>query len=109
MDNNDHALGRGALLRRAFVHAAIASIYIVAVAFVFYASQDLLEARDGPLAVASYLFLAVLSVAVLGVVVFGKPAMWYVDGRRSEAVSLAFYTVALLSLITAAAFLVLLM
>ncbi len=108
MDHHDHGLGRRALARHAFVHAAIASIYIVIVAFLFYAGQDVLKTRNGPLAVASYLFLVVLSATFLGVVVFGKAAMWYVDGRRSDAVSLALYTVAFFSLITAAAFAVLL-
>jgi hypothetical protein len=108
MDDHDHGIGHRALARHAFIHAAIASIYIIVVAFLFYAGQDVLKTRNGPLAVASYLFLVVLSSAFLGVVVFGKAAMWYVDGRRSDGVSLALYTVAFLSLITAGAFAVLL-
>ncbi len=110
MDDHDRdgAIGHRGLARHAFIHAAIASIYVVIVAFLFYAGQDVLKTRNGPLAVAAYLFLVVLSAAFLGVVVFGKAAMWYVDGRRSDAVSLALYTVAFLSVITAAVFVVLL-
>lgn len=97
-----------AIARHAFIHAAIASIYIVVVALLFHSGQDVLKTRNGPLAVTAYLFLVVLSTAFIGVAVFGKAAMWYVDGRKSDAVSLALYTVGFLSLITAATFLVLL-
>ncbi|MBT3271248.1 hypothetical protein HN371_29185 [Candidatus Poribacteria bacterium] len=96
------------LARHAFIHAAIASIYIGLVGLLFYSGQDVLKTRNGPLAVTAYLLLVVLSAAFIGVAVFGKAAMWYVDGRRSDAVSLALYTVGFLSLITAATFLVLL-
>ncbi len=94
--------------RSALRNGAIAGIYIVVPASLFYSGQDVLKTRNGPLAVTAYLFLVVLSTAFIGVAVFGKAAMWYVDGRKSDAVSLALYTVGFLSLITAATFLVLL-
>ncbi len=48
------------LARHAFIHAAIASIYIGVVGLLFYSGQDVLETRNGPLAVTAYLLLVVV-------------------------------------------------
>ncbi len=38
------------------------------------------------------LMLFVLSAAVMGILVFGQPILWYLDGKKQEAISLLMYT-----------------
>ncbi len=46
------------------------------------------------------LLLFVTSAAITGFLVFGKPAMLYIDGKKKEAISLLGYTIGMLFLIT---------
>ncbi len=48
----------------------------------------------------SMLLLFVCSAAITGGLVFGKPVMLYIDGKKKEAVSLLLHTIAMLFLIT---------
>ncbi len=48
----------------------------------------------------SFLMLFVLSVAVVGLLIFAKPAMMYLNGEKGEAVKLVAYTVMCLAIIT---------
>ena len=41
------------------------------------------------------LSLLVFSVAIMGVLIFGRSAMWYLDGRKDEALSLLAHTLAI--------------
>ena len=53
------------------------------------------------------LMLFVFSAAFTGTLVFGCPVIWYLDGKKREALALLFYTLAIFMLLTMAAFLVL--
>lgn len=46
------------------------------------------------------LLLLVLSVAVMGVLIFGKPLMLYLDGAKKEGVKLLLYTIGFLFIMT---------
>ena len=48
----------------------------------------------------AFLMLFVLSAAIVGLLVFAKPVMMYLEGAKKEAVTLVFYIVAWLALIT---------
>jgi hypothetical protein len=50
------------------------------------------------------LLLFVTSAAITGFLVFGKPVMLYIDGKKREAVSLLGYTIGILFLITLVVF-----
>lgn len=54
-----------------------------------------------------FLSLLVISVATVGSLIFVKPVMLYIDGKKSEAVTLLFWTIASLAVITASILLVL--
>lgn len=60
----------------------------------------------GPVAfLSTFVFLA----ALMGVLIFGKPILWYLDGRKKEAVQLVFYTLGSLLVILVLVFLALLL
>jgi len=46
--------------------------------------------------IAVFLLLLVISVSVMGTVIFARPAMWYLDGKKQEAVRLVLWTVGFL-------------
>jgi len=46
------------------------------------------------------LLLFVTSAAITGFLVFGKPAMLYIDGKKREAVSLLGYTLGIMFVMT---------
>jgi hypothetical protein len=54
------------------------------------------------------LMLLVFSAALMGILVFGQPAMWYVDGKKKEALYLLGYTMTVLLALTVLAFVLLL-
>jgi len=55
----------------------------------------------GPIAI---LMLLVLSAAVVGMLVFGRPILVFLDGRKREAVMMAITTVASIAVLTLAVF-----
>ncbi|MEK7174665.1 MAG: hypothetical protein AAB759_03335 [Patescibacteria group bacterium] len=58
------------------------------------------------LAPAAMLLLFVFSAGVTSSLVFGRPVLWYVEGKKQEALSLLFYTLGFLFVITVILFLV---
>jgi hypothetical protein len=73
------------------------ALYVVVVAtFVFYAGQTRRGLPPTPLVPIAMLMLLVVSVAIVGAMVFVRPALWYLDGRKAEALALLGYTLAFL-------------
>ncbi len=90
-----HALG----------NAIAAALYVVLVATILANGGELFGTRHDPtFAAVGILMLFVLSAAVMGILMFGRPLMWYLDGKKREAVSLAISTVAFFAMITAGLF-----
>jgi hypothetical protein len=50
------------------------------------------------------LMLLVFSAALVGVLIFGRPLLWYLEGRKQDSLLLLAGTLAILFVITAAAF-----
>lgn len=76
------------------MHALATTVYIALVAwFMTNAEQWVGETRGfaGPLAM---LLVFVVSAAVTGALVLGRPLMWYLEGEKTAAVKLFLYTVA---------------
>ena len=100
---------KNTIVKNAILNALATALYIVLVAsFVFYVPK--IFAADGPdtvLAPVAMLSLLVFSAALTGWLVLGRPVLWYLDGRKREAVALFGYTLAAFFGITIVAFLVL--
>jgi hypothetical protein len=85
---------------RALIDAIGTVAYVVLVASFMFSLQGLSPKEDTIFVIASMLLLFVCSAAITGFLVFGKPIMLYIDGKKKEAVSLLVYTIGILFLIT---------
>ncbi|MBI4458039.1 hypothetical protein HY633_03700, partial [Candidatus Uhrbacteria bacterium] len=81
------------ILAKAVGSAVAAAAYIGLVATIPSQGRMLFEDRlpsiFGPMA---FLMLFSLSAAVLGLLIFARPVMFYIDGKKREAVKLLVYT-----------------
>lgn len=85
------------------------TFYIVLVAiFLSHASQVFgSKAEDTVFIPVAMLLLFVLSASVTGSLILGRPILWYLDGKKKEAVSLLIATIGFLFGFTVLAFAVL--
>lgn len=96
------------IITRAFIDAIGTAAYIILiVSFIFSLQIFSSEPEDTIIIPIAMLLLLVCSAAITGFLVFGKPIMLYVDGKKKEAVSLLGYTIITLALITLIAFILL--
>lgn len=90
------------IVTSALVDAGATAAYVVGIA-TFLSSLETFfgGAPKKPLLAATVmLLLLVISAAITGFAVFGKPVMWYLDGKKKEAMSLLSLTIGFLALIT---------
>lgn len=94
------------ITKHALINATLTTLYIALVAkLMFY-----LQHNPGPghpdntvFIPIAMLLLFVFSAALTGSLVLGRPVMWYVDGKKKEAVKLLGLTLVFLCVITLAA------
>ena len=90
------------IIKNAGLNAVLSVLYISLIgSFLFYTPKIFdSEKPDTVFAPILMLSLLVLSVAVMGILIFGKPLLWYMDNRRHDAVSLLAYTLGIFFVIT---------
>ncbi|MBI4138920.1 hypothetical protein HY479_02100 [Candidatus Uhrbacteria bacterium] len=95
------------ILKFAGLNALGTALYVALVAsLVFYAPHIFgPEEKDTVLIPIAMLLLFVLSASVTSLLVLGRPVLWYLDGKKKDAVSLLLATLGFLFLITFFAFL----
>ncbi|MBI2278628.1 MAG: hypothetical protein HYU81_01030 [Candidatus Brennerbacteria bacterium] len=86
-------------------NAAVATCYVALVATIMGAAEKFAGKTPTVLAATGFLLLFSSSAAILGLVVFGRPVMWYLEGKRADAVTLVVYTISFLLIITLVVFL----
>ncbi|MBI1957243.1 MAG: hypothetical protein HY434_01040 [Candidatus Liptonbacteria bacterium] len=95
------------IIKTAGINAALTALYIILIAsFLFYGPRAFAP-EDTVFAPIAMLSLLVFSAALVGFLVLGRPILWYLDGRKREAVALLMYTLGFLLLLPLGAFLVL--
>ncbi len=92
------------IITRAFIDAIGTVAYIILVVSFISSLKVLALKEDVVIIPIAMLLLFVTSAAITGFLVFGKPAMLYIDGKKREAVSLLGYTLGILALITLMSF-----
>ena len=92
------------IIKRAFIDSFGTALYIILVVLFIFSLQIFSEKKDIIIIPIAMLLLFVSSAAITGFLVFGKPVMLYIDGKKKEAVSLLGYTLGILFLITLVAF-----
>jgi len=89
------------IIKSAFINAIGTTIYIIIVAsFIYYLQENVPKEINTVVIPIAMLLLFVFSAALTGILVFGKPVMLYLDGKRKEAISLIGYTLGILLTIT---------
>lgn len=86
------------LMRVAFLHSVGIIAYIAFVSLFMFFGEELFGKEDTYLMPIVFLTLFTLSAAVVGSLMFGKPVMLYLDGKKRDAVQLAGATIGFLTL-----------
>ena len=88
-------------------HAVLTLAYVSLVAFVMSHAQSWFPGPDTWLTPVAVLMLFVLSAAITGTLVLGRPILMYVDGQKKEGLQFFGYTVGWLLILTIIVFVVL--
>lgn len=94
------------LFFRGLIQAVIAVAYIVIVVIVMNQSHNLFASNPEIISGVLMLLLFVVSVAVMALAVFGVPVMWYIDGKKKDAIELVLYTVGEMACVLIIAFII---
>lgn len=94
------------LIRQAFLLALGEGIYISLVALLLFSVEKLFGSKPDPAVIApiAFLLLFVISAAISGALILGKPLMLYLDGKKKDALQLFGFTLAWLVLFLIVAF-----
>lgn len=96
------------ILKYAAFHALLATAYVALVATFMNNAEKILPNVPGVFGGMIFLLLFVVSAAVMGILVLGRPILWYLENRKEDAIKLLFYTVGALASIALVIFFVLL-
>lgn len=88
------------IMKRAFLNAIATTGYVILVVLFLFSLQRFASKPETIIIPMSMLLLFVCSAAITGFLVFGKPVMLYIDGKKKEAVSLLVHTIGMLVIIT---------
>ncbi|HJV33331.1 MAG TPA: hypothetical protein VJ694_04865 [Patescibacteria group bacterium] len=94
------------LIKQSLPYSAGALLYVAVVATVMRNAERLFggDKPDSALAPVGILLLLVTSAATMGMLIFGKPLMLYIDGKKREGVMMAVYTIGQLAAFTVLVF-----
>lgn len=92
--HNRHRMIDKNILKQSFSFSALAVLYIAIVSFVMSNAERFVGEQDANvLAPIIFLLLLVISVATMGMLIFGKPLMLYMDGKKRDAVQMVICTI----------------
>lgn len=82
------------IIKTAFANTLLTVLYITLVASILRNAERLFGQVPEPNVLIPILMLSlfVFSAAITGFLVFGRPMMWYLDGRKEDSLSLLAYT-----------------
>lgn len=88
-------------MKAGLMNALATALYVAAVGtFMYYGATVKIGQNSHYLAPIAMLMLFVFSAALTGYLVFGKPALLYLDGKKKEAVTLLSYTLVYMFVLT---------
>jgi len=89
------------IIKQSLSYAASAVLYVAVVATVMNNAERIFGKQDNSvLAPIGFLLLLVVSAATMGMLVFGKSVMLYIDGKKRDAVMMVVCTIGSLAIIT---------
>ena len=100
---------KNSIIKYALANSLLTAFYVVLVATFLNNAQSIFGPDEPKTALIpmAMLLLLVLSATICGTLVFGRPLMWYLDGKKREALSLLGYTVLCLFVVLIVLFIVL--
>jgi hypothetical protein len=90
-----------------FFNALGTIVYVSLVALVMSHGNKWFGPGNNILGAIAILSLLVLSASVVGALILGRPALWYMDGKKSEGIKLFLFTLGWLLVFTMIIFTVL--
>lgn len=90
----------------ALIDSLATAAYVAFVGVFLYYAPQIFTSIDTILTPILMLLLLVFSASVTGSLIFGRPVLWYLDGKKSEALRLLIYTLAYLFVTTVVVLLV---
>ncbi|MBI4117845.1 MAG: hypothetical protein HY453_02085 [Parcubacteria group bacterium] len=87
------------ILQQSFIHALLTLLYIFIVVNIFENGQEVFPNFSDRFKGFFMLTLFVLSAAVTGSLVMGKPILMYLEGQKSESIKMFSATVGWLALV----------
>jgi len=98
------------IAKYATLNALGASLYVILIASLIYSLGNGFSGKGNTIFIPiAMLMLFVFSAAFTGILILGRPIMWYLDGKKKEAIYLLFYTLIIFFVITLLAFLLLIL
>ncbi len=98
------------IIKYACINSLLTAIYIAFISsFLFYVPRyfDFVDKPDTVFAPIMMLMLFVFSAAVTSTLVLGRPILWYLNGKKKEAISLFIHTLVIFFFIILFAFILL--
>ncbi len=92
------------ILKNALINSLLAFGYIALIATIIRNGEKIFDQMNSVLAPTAFLLTFVISAAMMGILIFGRPVLWYLENKKQEAVKLALYTVGFLLVILIAIF-----
>ena len=94
-------------IAHSFGHAVLVVGYVSMVAWIMQHAQEWFKHGKTVLVPTAFLMLFVLSAAVVGSLVLGRPVLMYVEGQKKEALKFFGFTLLWLFVLTIGVFLLL--
>ena len=86
----------------AFLNAFGTAVYVAFVAFIMQNGEAVFGKMNNLLGPVAFLLLFVLSAAVVGALILGRPIVMYLDGQKKDAIKMFIQTALWLAIITLA-------
>lgn len=96
------------ILKYSLINGFGTSLYVILIASFIYLMGNWLSGNNDTIFIPiAMLMLFVFSAAFTGLLILGRPVMWYLEGKKREALHLLFYTLVIFFMITIIAFILL--
>jgi hypothetical protein len=93
------------ILKRALLNSVGTFLYVIfVVLLLFFLRNFVPQAEDSLIIPIAMILLLVCSASITGFLVFGKPVMLYIDGKKKEAIFLLGHTIGILAILTVISF-----
>ena len=88
-----YRMQKSLIIKHAAVNAFFTALYVILIGSLGYYSRFMGIKEPSPFIPIGMLLLFVFSATVCGSLILGRPILWYIDGKKKEAVQLFGWTI----------------